>query len=80
MNFKDMSVAELSDVIRKAQEEISHRKDKRYKELVDNVVSAWNLLYKEFPYTELIVETNDDYEIDVFGYFEGGLSANNFHR
>lgn len=75
-----MSVAELSDVIRKAQEEIGHRKDKRYKELVDNVVSAWNLLYKEFPYTELVVETNDDYEIDVFGYFEGGLSANNFHR
>ena len=74
-----MSIAELNLVIRQAQEEIQHRKDKRYKELIENVVSAWNLLYKEFPYTSLTVES-DEYEIDVFGYFEGRLSNDDFSR
>ena len=74
-----MSIVELNNIIREAQEEIQHRKDKRYKELVENVVSAWNLLYKEFPYTSLIVE-NDDYEIDVFDHFKGKLSKDDFYR
>lgn len=80
MNFKNMSVGELNDVIKKAQEEVNRKEDERYKELVNNLVSAWNLLYEEFPSTTLVVGTSDDRDIDLFNCFEGKLSANNFYR
>ena len=79
MNFKNKSVEELNDVIKKAQEEVNRKKDERYKELVNNLVSAWNLLYEEFPSTTL-VGTRDDRDMDLFNCFEGKLSANNFYR
>lgn len=75
-----MSIAELHDIVSQAQEEINRRKDERYMDLVNDIVSAWNQLYREFPYTELSIETNDGDEIDVFAHFEGRLSAGDFCR
>lgn len=75
-----MSIAELHDIVSQAQEEINRRKDERYMDLVNDIVSAWNQLYREFPYTELSIETNDGDEIDVFAHFKGRLSADDFCR
>ena len=77
MDFKNMSMEELQNIQEKIKEEMNRREKERRAVLLENLVKAYNELIKEFPYTCLDAEYEDE-TFDVIELIPYPLSVDNF--
>lgn len=77
MDFKNMSMEELQIIQRKIEEEMDCRREERRSILLENLVKAYNELIKEFPYTVLDAEYEDE-TLDLTELIPYPLNIDNF--
>ena len=77
MDFKNMSMEDLKIAYKEIEEEMNRREKERRAVLLENVVKAYNELIKEFPYTCLDAEYEDE-TFDVIELIPYPLSVDNF--
>lgn len=77
MDFKNMSTEELLIIQEEIEKEKNRRTEERHAILLENLVKAYNELIKEFPYTVLDAEYEDE-TFDVIELIPYPLSVDNF--
>ena len=77
MDFKNMSMEELKIIQEEIEKEKNRRMEEKHSVLLENLVEAYNELIKEFPYTCLDVEYEDEV-LDLTELIPYPLNVDNF--